>query len=130
VDDSTAAGTPGGWGVAFHFITFINENLMPFVRAGYADDGGTLMEKSVSAGLAYQKIAGRDVLGIGFNWGEPNEDTFGPGLKDQITLEMYYRFQLAEQFALTPDIQYIQDPATNPSEDSLWIFGLRARLAL
>jgi porin len=130
VDDSVAAGTPGGWGAAFQFVTFINKNLMPFVRAGYADDGGTLMEKSVSAGLAYQKIAGRDVLGIGFNWGEPNEDTFGPGLKDQITLEMYYRFQLAEQIALTPDIQYIQDPATNPNENSLWIFGLRARLAL
>lgn len=130
VDESVAAGTPGGWGVTFNFVTFINKSLMPFVRAGYADDGGTLMEKSVSAGLAYQQIAGRDVLGFGFNWGEPNEDTFGPGLKDQITLEMYYRFQLAEQFALTPDIQYIQDPATNPNENSLWIFGLRARLAL
>jgi porin len=130
VDDSIDAGTPGGWGAAFQFVTFINENLMPFVRAGYADDGGTLMGKSVSAGLAFQKIAGRDVLGVGFNWGEPNEDTFGPGLKDQITLEMYYRFQLAEQFALTPDIQFIQNPATNPNEDSLWVFGLRARLAL
>ncbi len=88
------------------------------------------MEKSVSVGLGYQKIAGRDLLGVGLNWGEPNEDTLGPGLKDQITLEIFYRFQLAEQFALTPDIQYIQDPALNPNEDSLWIFGLRARLAL
>ena len=88
------------------------------------------MGKSVSAGLAYQKIAGHDVLGVGFNWEEPNEDTFGPGLKDQIILEMYYHFQLAEQFALTPDIQFIQDPALNPSENSLWIFGLRMRLAL
>ena len=88
------------------------------------------MEKSVSVGLGYQKIAGHDSLGVAFNWGEPNEDTFGPGLKDQISLEVFYRFQLTEQFALTPDIQYIQDPATNPNENSLWIFGLRARLAL
>jgi len=84
------------------------------------------MEKSVSVGLGYQKIAGRDLLGVGLNWGEPNKDTLGPGLKDQITLEIFYRFQLAEQFALTPDIQYIQDPALNPNEDSLWIFGLGA----
>jgi porin len=130
VDRSVPAGTPGGWGTALQYVTFINKNLMPFVRAGFADDGGTLMQKSVSVGFGYQKIAGRDLLGVGLNWGEPNEDTLGPGLDDQITLEVFYRFQLAEQFAITPDIQYVQDPAINPTEDSLWIFGLRARLAL
>lgn len=88
------------------------------------------MEKSVSVGLGYQKIAGRDLLGVGLNWGDPNEDTLEPGLKDQITVELFYRFQLADHFALTPDIQFVQDPALNPNENSLWIFGLRARLAL
>jgi porin len=130
VDDSVRAGTPGGWGSAFQYVTFVNNNLMPFVRGGYADDGGTLMQKSVSVGFAYQEIAGRDVLGIGLNWGEVNENTFASGLKDQTSLEAYYRFQLTEQFALTPDIQYIKDPPLNPAEDSLWIVGLRARLAL
>ena len=67
---------------------------------------------------------------FGFNWGEVNDNTFSPGLKDQKSLEAYYRFQLTEQFALTPDIQYIKDPPLNLTEDSLWIFGLRARLAL
>jgi porin len=43
---------------------------------------------------------------------------------------VYYRLQITDQFALTPDIQYLVDPAQNPTEDSLWIFGLRARLAL
>jgi len=130
VDKSVRAGTPGGWGSAFQYITYLNDNLMPFVRAGYADDGGTLMQKSVSVGFAYQKIAGSDVLGVGLNWGEVNENTFVPGLKDQTSLEAYYRFQLTEQFALTPDIQYIKDPPLNPVVDSLWIVGLRARLAL
>jgi len=130
VAESKDAATPGGWGAAFQYVSFVNNNLMPFVRAGYADDGGTLMQKSVSVGLGYQKIAGRDLLGVGFNWGEPNENTFSPGLKDQKTLEVFYRFQLAEQFVLTPDIQYIKDPALNTSEDSLWVLGLRARLAL
>jgi len=130
VDNSVRAGTPGGWGTAFQYVTFVNNNLMPFVRGGYADDGGTLMQKSASVGFAYQKIAGHDVFGVGFNWGEVNENTFASGLKDQKSLEVYYRFQLTEQFALTPDIQYIQDPPLNPTEDSLWIVGLRARLAL
>ena len=130
VDDSIRAGTPGGWGAAFQYVAFVNSNLMPFVRGGYAHDGGTLMQKSVSVGFAYQEIAGHDVLGIGINWGEVNENTFVPGHKDQTSLEAYYRFQLTEQIALTPDIQYIKDPPLNPTEDSLWIVGLRARLAL
>ena len=29
-----------------------------------------------------------------------------------------------------PSIQFIDDPALNQVEDSLWVFGLRLRLAL
>jgi len=130
VDESQDTGAPSGSGAAFHYVTYLNDNLMPFVRGGYADDGGTLMQKSLSLGLGYQKVAGRNLLGVGYNWGEPNEKTFGPGLRNQQTLEVFYRFALAEQFVLTPDIQYIKNPALNPSRDSLWVVGLRARLAM
>ena len=130
VDESRDTGAPSGWGAAFHYVTYLNDNLMPFVRGGYADDGGTLMQKSLSLGLGYQKVAGRDLLGVGYNWGEPNEKTFSTGLKNQQTLEVFYRFPLTEQFVLTPDIQYIINPALNPNRDSLWVVGLRARLAL
>ena len=130
VDENTSIGAPDGWGLAFQYVTYINNNMMPFVRAGYADDGGTLMQKSISLGLGYQHIAGGDLLGVGFNWGEPNEKTFTTGLPGQKTLEIFYRFALAEQFVLTPDIQYIVDPALDPTRDSLWVLGLRARLAL
>jgi len=30
----------------------------------------------------------------------------------------------------TPDIQLIINPALDPTEDSIWVFALRARLAL
>jgi len=39
------------------------------------------------------------------------------------------RFQLAKQLAITPDIQYIKNPALNPTEDDLVILGLRSRFA-
>jgi porin len=130
VDESREIGAPSGWGAAFHYVTYLNKNLMPFVRGGYADDGGTLMQKSLSLGLGYQRAAGRDLLGVGYNWGEPNEKTFSTGLKNQQTLEVFYRFPLTEQFVLTPDIQYIKKPALNPNRDSLWVVGLRARLAI
>jgi porin len=38
--------------------------------------------------------------------------------------------QLTQELAITPDIQLLIDPALNPDEDSIWVFGLRARLAL
>jgi porin len=130
VDESAAAGTPGGWGASFQYVTFINDQWMPFVRGGYADEGGSLMERSISLGIAYNNIGGHDLLGVAVNWGVPNEDTFGPNLDTQMAAEVFYRFQLTEQFVLTPDIQYIKDPAQNPTADSLWVIGLRARLAL
>jgi len=129
VDESIPAETPGGWGVAFNYSRSLDDDkFMPFLRGGYADDGGTLLQKSLSAGLGYN-ING-DQVGVAANWGQPNEDSFGPDLKDQYVLEAYYRWQLSEQIALTPDIQYLIDPALNPDHDKLWVFGLRARLAL
>jgi porin len=131
VDESLPAETPGGWGVAFNYSRSLDEDrFMPFVRGGYADEGGTLLQKSLSAGLGYNAFGGRDQLGVAVNWGEPNEDSFGPDLDDQLVFEAYYRWQLTEQFAITPDIQYLKDPALNTEQDSLWVFGLRGRLAL
>jgi len=38
--------------------------------------------------------------------------------------------QLTQNLAITPDVQLIINPALNPDESSIWVFGLRARLAL
>ena len=98
-------------------------------RGGYAKDAGTLLETSLSTGLAWQTVPGGNQLGVAFNWGEPNESTWGPGLSSQKTLELFYRIQLWKEIALTPDVQYIRDPALNSEVSSMWVFGLRARLA-
>jgi porin len=102
---------------------------MPFVRAGYAEDGGALLEKSISAGFGYQKVTGGNQIGLAFNWGEPMESTWGPDLSNQKSFELFYRIQVFKELAITPDIQYIADPALNPEEDSMWVAGLRFRLA-
>jgi len=131
VDESLLAGTPGGWGVAFNYSRAFKDNqYMPFIRGGYADEAGTLLETSLSVGLGYNAVGGRDQLGLAFNWGKPNENSFGPGLNDQYVLEAYYRYQLSKEIALTPDLQFMKDPALNPTEDSLWVLGLRLRVAL
>lgn len=129
VDDSVQAGTDRGWGVSFSHVRHVDERWMPFLRGGYADDGGSLLQKSISGGLLYQGESGGDLLGIGLNWGQPNKTTFGPGLDDQYTVEAFYRFQLTQQLAITPSIEYIKSPALNPEDDALWVAGARARLA-
>ncbi len=130
VDDSVDAGAIEGWGVAFSHVRHLDDHWMPFIRGGYADDGGSLLEKSISVGFLYQNQPGADLLGVGVNWGEPNESSFGPGLDHQWTVETFYRIPVTQQIAIMPSIEYLKDPALNPEHDSLWIAGIRVRIAL
>ena len=129
VDESEEAGTVEGSGVALQYITSFDNGFMPFIRAAMADEAALLLKKSVSVGFGYQGFLKQDQLGVAYNWGEPNDDNFGDGLDDQHTVEVFYRFQLAKQIAITPDIQYIKNPALNPTKDDLFILGLRVRFA-
>ena len=79
--------------------------------------------------MGYQTEAFSGLLGVGLNWGEPNDDTFGPGLSDQYAVEVFYRVPFAKRFAVTADVQYIKDPALNPSESSIWMMNGRLRFA-
>jgi len=127
-DEREDAGISSGWGVNFSFAHSFDERWMPFVRAGYADDGGTLLQRTVTAGIGYHFRDDISLLGLAFNWGRPNKDTFGAGLDDQYTVELFARLQVIRNLQVTPDIQYIRNPARNPDVNHSWVFGLRARL--
>jgi hypothetical protein len=43
---------------------------------------------------------------------------------------LFYRFQLLAQLAITPDLQLLIDPPNNPDHAQIWVWGIRARLAL
>jgi porin len=105
-----------------------------FARGGFSQDGGSLLESSVSVGGAYAPdgigLPGvGDQLGFGVNWGQPNDDLFGSGLDDQYAAEVYYRLQVTKELAITPGVQLLIDPALNPERDTIWVFGLRTRFA-
>ena len=127
-DDQQVAGVPDGWGVAFSASRYLNDKFMPFVRGGYTEDAGSLLQKSLSLGIGYQTEAFDGLLGAAFNWGEPNETTFAPGLDDQYAIEVFYRVPAGKRVAVTADIQYIRDPALNPTESSIWMLNVRARI--
>ena len=127
--DERADSTPDGWGLNASWHTRIDDKWFPFIRGGYTEDSGSLLERSISAGVWYQPVPKRGVIGFGFNWGRPNETSYGD-LDDQYTTELFWRYQMTTELAITPTIQYIRDPALNPDQDSLWAFGLRVRVVL
>lgn len=43
--------------------------------------------------------------------------------------EIYYRFHAHERFEISPDFQYIRNPAGNPDAKAISIFGLRLLLS-
>ncbi len=134
-DERDEIGVEDGWGAFLSFSHTVGKKWLLFARGGFAEDGGSLLEKSVSLGGGYAPNgigapgAGH-LLGFGANWGVPNEAVFGSGLDDQYAMEVYFRLQVTKELAITPDVQLLINPALNPEEDTIWVFGLRARLAL
>ncbi len=128
-DERDETGVEDGWGAHLSWTWLLKDHWTVFLRGGYAEDGGAILEQSVSGGFAWAKVPGGNQLGVGLNWGVPMESTYGPNLPEQSTMELFYRIQLFEDLAITPDIQYIRNPALNRDESSLWTVGLRARLA-
>jgi len=90
-----------------------------------ADGAASLMNTTATLGLM-KRFYKRDLLGLGFNWGDPSNE----GLRDQYSTELFYRFQFAENLAVTPSLQWLVDPANNTEEDQIWVAGLRFRLTL
>ncbi|MEM6622672.1 MAG: carbohydrate porin [Pseudomonadota bacterium] len=131
-DGSDEFGVNSGWGVAGSATWYVNDQWLPFLRGGFASDGGALLEASISAGFGWQPSPGpgQDLLGFGINWGRPNSNAFGPGLGDQWTGEIFYRLNVTDNLAVTPDIQLIVNPALDPNKNAVGIFGLRVRLAV
>jgi porin len=61
VDNSPQAGAIQGWGVNFSHARYLDGKWMPFVRGGYTEDGGSLLQKSISFGFLYQKTPAMSV---------------------------------------------------------------------
>lgn len=118
-DDGTR---PEDYGAAVSAAWFLDNQWMPFFRAGRSKGTAALYESSVSAGVAYY---GRntDAAGVGLNWAEARGL---PG--SQFTAEAFYRFSISPGLAITPSIQYINNPLLDPSQDDMVIFGLRTRI--
>ena len=50
-----------------------------------------------------------------------------PQLRNQYSAEVFYRFHLTPNLAITPDLQVQVNPALSRA-DAVWVFSLRGRL--
>jgi len=133
-EQTKSTGESKGSGWTFSYAAFIDDKYMPFLRIGDSDGGGgALLERMVTAGLGIYYGETNELFGVGLSYGEASEDPadgFGTNLDPQYTGEIFYRFQLSQHLAITPDLQIIVDPVLNPGESSVIVAGVRVRLSL
>lgn len=103
-----------------------DERWMWFARAGWSDGDAALYKETYTLGFMRKYRRNSDALGLAVNWGELPQD----GFKSQTTGELFYRLQLAQNLAITPNVQLLKDPAFNNEEDTVWVYGLRIRFTL
>lgn len=123
-DKRVDAKVPGGKGFVIHGEQRVGD-VIPFFRYGHSSGGAAALKNMIAAGVGFYHPFGRssDGIGLGLSWGEP----FGAGLRDQYGIEAYYRIQLTNEIAMTPDIQFIVNPARNSNVNTLLVLSLRLR---
>lgn len=121
VDEREEAGVEDGRGVAFALSTR-SDKWRPFLRAGYADGAGAVLDRAISVGIGYDARDGKDLAGLGVGWGRAPDNS-----RDQFTLEAFYRYDMTSFLQLTPEIQYVIDPANDPATDEILVVGFRLR---
>lgn len=127
-DARVQAGVPESSGVNFVASKLIFDDIaMPFIFAGLSEGGAAIFKKDVGLGVAFAfdttASKARDVLGIGLAWGEPTNGN----LQEQVTGEIYYRWQVLDNFAITPSLQVINNPIAYPGKATVTVLGLRLR---
>lgn len=121
--DPEANGLPRARGVAFNANRMLGANLMWFVRGGWSD--GWFVDRNASVGLAWRPTEQySDLFGVAVGGLKPAN----PQLRKQYSAEVFYRFHVTPNFAVTPDVQVQLDPSLNLSADAIWVLSLRGRL--
>ena len=124
-DRRSSDGRPSGKGWAVSAAWKLNDRYFPFIRYGDSDGGGgAAAERAFSVGVEITRRFD-EAWSLGFGWAKPSELTVGPGLDDEYMFETSYKFQLAKNFSITPDVQLVFNPANNPSESTAIVAGVR-----
>lgn len=125
VDEREDAGIPSSHGMTVAANWIFDDRWMPFARLGWSKGAAPIYNESATLGLIRKFMFPSDLVGVSINWGSLVDSSLG----DQTTIEGFWRFQFAQNLAITPSLQLLIDPARNPQDDRVWVYGLRVRLA-
>jgi porin len=125
IDDRKDAGLEKSYGTVISGNWLIGDNWLPFFRVGMADGDGAVVDTSVSIGTLYKPGIYNDLIGFGVGWVGPTS----PASRDQTNAEIFYRLSVSRDIAITLSAQSLFNPANNPNEDQITIFGVRTRIA-
>lgn len=105
----------------------IGDRIGAFFRYSVAEDTFRAFQERTALGFQVKQPFGYryDRIGVGLWQGDPTDDSLGM----ERGFEAFYRAQVSRAFEITPDIQYISNPALSDSNSEL-VFGLRFRLVL
>ena len=114
----------GGWGVNADLE--VAPTWVVFARMGDGSEQFARSREFASGGLAWEAPFGRrhDFLGVGL----ARAQAVRGGLQTETLGEAIYRWQINRFMALSPDVQYIRQPA-HERGGSAWAFGLRWTMA-
>ena len=137
-------GTYGLYGLAEQIVyrepQDSEQHLTLFARFGLADPRVNRFSQYYGGGLIYRGlIPGRhdDEIGIGvaaaFNGShfKRSQRRAGVSVDDsEIALELTYAFNLLPDIVLQPDVQYILNPANDPTVDHAFVAGVRLEVSI
>ena len=123
---------PASLGWSINAVQHLNDRWAVFGRLNASNDDSGGNRRSGAIGVALNNPLGRaagDQIGIAFGSLEEKLPLPLLNLKHtQNTLEAYWNWSLFGGLLLTPDVQYIRNPAFAADRDSAWISSLRATL--
>jgi carbohydrate-selective porin OprB len=121
-----------GWGASVD--QHIGDTITLFGRIGVSTHGSVKFDRAVTLG---SEVGGShwsrpaDAIGLALGWLRPSEEyrAVNPAHEDtERLLELFYRWHLNSQLAMTPDLQLVRHAAGDSSADLLRFVGVRAAI--
>jgi len=127
----TAPQRHGGWGVSAD--QRVGDGITLFGRYGRQTQGQVPFDRALTIGAdfngAYWDRSG-DSIGLAAGWLKTSADyqAWGAAGGAERVAELYYRYRVGRQFELSPNFQYIGNPAGDARASAIKIIGLRAQI--
>lgn len=125
VDERVDVGYEASNGFAIAANWMLDGNWMPYVRLGKSEGSTPIYNKSATLGILKKFSYRSDVIGAAITWGElPYNASFTS--QEQTSAEVFWQIQFSQNLEITPNIQYIMDPALNTEGTNIVSMGVRA----